>query len=64
MTKGIIDSRNSIAQHKVGDAIYNIGKVVGTAAVLIFFPEGIVLWTAETIVADAIKEAVEKHNEP
>jgi len=60
MAKGIIDSRNSIAQHNVGDAIYNIGKVAGTAAVLIFFPEGIVLWAAETIVADAIKDAVEK----
>jgi len=60
MAKGIIDSRNSIAQHNTGDAIYNIGKVVGTAAVLIFFPEGIVLWAAETIVADAIKDAVEK----
>ena len=60
MTKGIIDSRNSIAQHNIGDAIYNIGKVAGTAAVMIFFPEGIVLWAAETIVADAIKDAVEK----
>src|SRR5258708_7213234 len=60
ITTAIINSRNSIAQHNMGDAIYNIGKVVGTAAVMVFFPEGIVLWAVETIVADAIKDAVEK----
>jgi RHS repeat-associated protein len=60
ITKGIIDSRNSIAEHNTGDAIYNIGKVLGTAAIMIFCPEGLLLWGAETIVADFIKEAVER----
>ena len=61
MAKGVLDAQKSIAQHNTADAIYNIGKVVGTAAVMIFFPEGIVLWAVETIVADAIKDAVEKN---
>ena len=56
METGIVEvkgKRKSKTHSKVTPA-------AGTAAVMIFFPEGIVLWAAETIVADAIKDAVEK----
>jgi RHS repeat-associated protein len=57
--KGISDARSSYMQHNTGDLIYNVGKVGGTIALAVFFPEGLVFWGVETIVADAIKDRVE-----
>ena len=60
VAKNGIDAINSYNEGNKMDAAYNVFKAVGTLAVAILCPEGLLLWGIECLIADALKDNLEK----
>jgi RHS repeat-associated protein len=52
-----IEAKNSFQKHDYTNAIYKGAEVVGTIAVAVLFPEGLLFWSAEMLVSDLILDA-------
>lgn len=54
------EAGNNFSEGKSMNGAYSTFKAVGTVAVAVFFPEGLLLWGAEIIVSDIIINATKK----
>ena len=58
IVKNINDGSRSASAGQTGDAVYHFGVAAGTIAIAFLFPEGLLLWGIEAIIADHIEERI------